>query len=226
MTRILIIEDEPDMRRGLEDNLQYEGYTTISTGNGDEGLRLAREDSYDLIILDLMLPGMDGLDLCRQLKREGNPTPIIMLTAKGSESDRVMGLEVGADDYITKPFSLRELLARIKAILRRTNRDIPHLKEYQFGDFYVNFERYEATKGNEPIELSPREFEILRLLAEHRGEIVSREMFLEEVWGYESLPSTRTVDNHIAKLRQKIEEDPERPKHIVTVHRMGYKFVP
>lgn len=226
MTKILIVEDEPDMRRGLEDNLQYEGYTTVSTGNGNEGLRLARKDSYDLIILDLMLPGMDGLDLCRQLKREDNTTPIIMLTAKGSESDRVMGLEVGADDYITKPFSLRELLARIKAILRRTRHDKSRLSAYEFDDFYVDFERYEATKGGEPIELSPREFEMLRLMAEHRGEIVSREMFLEEVWGYESLPSTRTVDNHIAKLRQKIEDDPEHPKHIVTVHRMGYKFVP
>ena len=226
MTKILIVEDEPDMRRGIEDNLQYEGYTTVATANGTEGLRLAQQESFHLIILDLMLPGMDGLDLCRQLKREGNATPIIMLTAKGSESDRVLGLEVGADDYITKPFSLRELLARVKAILRRTTSGSPNLREYQFGDFYFNFDRYEATKGEEPIELSPREFEMIRLLAEHRGEIVSREMFLEEVWGYESFPSTRTVDNHIAKLRQKIEEDPEHPKHIVTVHRMGYKFVP
>ncbi len=226
MTKILIVEDEPDMRRGLEDNLQYEGYTTVSTANGTEGLRLARQEPFDLIILDLMLPGMDGLDLCRQLKREGNTTPIIMLTAKGSESDRVLGLEVGADDYITKPFSLRELLARVKALLRRVSGASSHLSEYQFNGFYINFDRYEATKEGEPFELSPREFEMLRLLAEHRGEIVSREMFLEEVWGYDSFPSTRTVDNHIAKLRQKIEEDPEHPKYIVTVHRMGYKFVP
>ncbi|MFH1741685.1 MAG: response regulator transcription factor [bacterium] len=225
MTKILIIEDEPDMRRGLEDNLRYDGYSIVSTANGKEGLRLAQQDTYNLIILDLMLPGMDGLDLCRQLKREGSSTPIIMLTAKGSESDRVMGLEVGADDYITKPFSLRELLARIKAILRRSGA-IASFSEYQFGDFYLNFKRYEATKAGEPLQLSPREFEILRVLTERRGEIVSRELFLEEVWGYDSAPSTRTVDNHIAKLRQKIETDPENPQHIVTVHRMGYKFVP
>ncbi|HPA48320.1 MAG TPA: response regulator transcription factor [bacterium] len=225
MTKILIVEDEPDMRRGLEDNLQFEGYTTVSTSNGLEGLRLARQDKFDLIILDLMLPGMDGLDLCRQLKREGSSTPIIMLTAKGSESDRVMGLEVGADDYITKPFSLRELLARVKAILRRSGA-LSSLSEFQFDDIYLHFGRYEATKGGEPLQLSPREFEIMRLLSERRGEIVTRERFLEEVWGYESAPSTRTVDNHIAKLRQKIEVDPDNPKHIVTVHRMGYKFVP
>ncbi|HOE12742.1 MAG TPA: response regulator transcription factor [bacterium] len=223
MTRILIVEDEPDMRRGLEDNLQFEGYATVSTSNGLEGLRLARQDKFDLIILDLMLPGMDGLDLCRQLKREGSSTPIIMLTAKGSESDRVMGLEVGADDYITKPFSLRELLARVKAILRRSGA-LSSLSEFQFDDIYLHFGRYEATKGGRPLQLSPREFEILRLLAEHRGEIVTRERFLEEVWGYESAPSTRTVDNHIAKLRQKIEADPDNPKYIITVHRMGYKF--
>jgi len=217
------VEDEPDMRRGLEDNLQFEGYATVSTSNGLEGLRLARQDKFDLIILDLMLPGMDGLDLCRQLKREGSSTPIIMLTAKGSESDRVMGLEVGADDYITKPFSLRELLARVKAILRRSGA-LSSLSEFQFDDIYLHFGRYEATKGGRPLQLSPREFEILRLLAEHRGEIVTRERFLEEVWGYESAPSTRTVDNHIAKLRQKIEADPDNPKYIITVHRMGYKF--
>ncbi len=217
------MEDEPDMRRGLEDNLQFEGYATVSTSNGLEGLRLARQDKFDLIILDLMLPGMDGLDLCRQLKREGSSTPIIMLTAKGSESDRVMGLEVGADDYITKPFSLRELLARVKAILRRSGA-LSSLSEFQFDDIYLHFGRYEATKGGRPLQLSPREFEILRLLAEHRGEIVTRERFLEEVWGYESAPSTRTVDNHIAKLRQKIEADPDNPKYIITVHRMGYKF--
>ncbi len=223
MTKILIVEDEPDMRRGLEDNLQFEGYATVSTSNGLEGLRLARQDKFDLIILDLMLPGMDGLDLCRQLKREGSSTPIIMLTAKGSESDRVMGLEVGADDYITKPFSLRELLARVKAILRRSGA-LSSLSEFQFDDIYLHFGRYEATKGSRPLQLSPREFEILRLLAEHRGEIVTRERFLEEVWGYESAPSTRTVDNHIAKLRQKIEADPDNPKYIITVHRIGYKF--
>ncbi len=223
MTKILIVEDKPDMRRGLEENLQFEGYATVSTSNGLEGLRLARQDKFDLIILDLMLPGMDGLDLCRQLKREGSSTPIIMLTAKGSESDRVMGLEVGADDYITKPFSLRELLARVKAILRRSGA-LSSLSEFQFDDIYLHFGRYEATKGSRPLQLSPREFEILRLLAEHRGEIVTRERFLEEVWGYESAPSTRTVDNHIAKLRQKIEADPDNPKYIITVHRIGYKF--
>ncbi|MGI6454629.1 MAG: response regulator transcription factor [bacterium] len=226
MTRILIIEDEPDMRRGLLDNLEFEGYETVSTGNGLEGLRLAQKEHFDLILLDLMLPGMDGIEVCRNLKNNASKTPIIMLTARGSEEDKVKGLETGADDYITKPFSLRELLARIKALLRRTSAERSSIQEYRFGDFVVCFDKYTATKEGQPLELSPREFEMLRLFVENENEIVTRDQFLREVWGYDNSPTTRTVDNHIAKLRQKIERDPESPDHIITVHRMGYKFIP
>ena len=222
MTRILIIEDEPDMRRGLLDNLEFEGYETVSTGNGLEGLRLAQKEHFDLILLDLMLPGMDGIEVCRNLKNNASKTPIIMLTARlGGQGQ---GLEP-ADDYITKPFSLR-LLARIKALLRRTSAERSSIQEYRFGDFVVCFDKYTATKEGQPLELSPREFEMLRLFVENENEIVTRDQFLREVWGYDNSPTTRTVDNHIAKLRQKIERDPESPDHIITVHRMGYKFIP
>ncbi len=226
MNRILIIEDEPDMRRGLQDNLEFEGYECVSTANGREGLRLALKEKFDLILLDLMLPGMDGMDVCRQLKETGTTPPIIMLTARGSEADKVAGLDIGADDYITKPFSLRELLARIKAILRRTTKERTSIHQYAFSDVVLNFDKYDAAKGGEPLELSPREFEMLRLFIENEGKNVTREQFLEQVWGYTNFPTTRTVDNHIAKLRQKIESDPEIPQHIITVHRMGYKFIP
>lgn len=226
-TRILIIEDEPDMRRGLQDNLEFEDYEVITTSNGSEGLRLAQKEPFDLILLDLMLPGIDGMEVCRELKARSIPTPIIMLTARGAESDKVKGLELGADDYITKPFSLRELLARIKAILRRTTADPnPSIQEARFGSVEINFAHQQATRNGDPLVLSIREFDILRLLIEHQGEIVSREDFLREVWGYDTFPATRTVDNHIAKLRQKVEDDPESPRHILTAHRQGYKFVP
>jgi len=225
MPRILIIEDEPDMRRGLQDNLEFEKYETVSTGNGSEGLRLAQKEPFDLILLDLMLPGMDGMEICRKLKESGAKTPIIMLTARGAESDRVAGLETGADDYITKPFSLRELLARIKVILRRTVKERSALHEVRFGALTIQFDKYRAFRQGAPLDLSPREFEMLRLFIEHEGEIVTREQFLEQVWGYTNFPTTRTVDNHVAKLRQKIEDDPENPVHIITVHRMGYKFL-
>lgn len=225
MTRILIIEDEPDMRRGLQDNLEFEDYEIVSTGNGNEGLRLAQKEPFDLILLDLMLPGMDGMEVCRKLKESGSTIPIVMLTARGAESDKVEGLLTGADDYITKPFSLKELLARIKVILRRTQPHTSSLHEYEFSDVRISFDKYEAWKGKTMLELSHREFEILRLFFEREGETVTREEFLKEVWGYTSFPQTRTVDNHIAKLRQKIEDDPDQPKHIITVHRMGYKFL-
>lgn len=225
MTRILIIEDEPDMRRGLQDNLEFEDYDIMTTGNGNEGLRLAQKEYFDLILLDLMLPGMDGIEVCRKLKESGSTTPIIMLTARGSESDKVEGLLTGADDYITKPFSLKELLARIKAILRRTHPQASSMQEFEFSDVKLSFDKYEAWKKETLLDLSPREFEMLRLFIEREGETVTREEFLKEVWGYTTFPQTRTVDNHIAKLRQKIEDDPDQPKHIITVHRMGYKFL-
>ncbi len=226
MTRILIIEDEPDMRRGLQDNLEFEEYETVTTSNGTEGLRLALKEDFDLILLDLMLPGMDGMDVCRKLKEAGSTTPIIMLTARGAEEDKIAGLDAGADDYITKPFSLKEMLARVNAILRRTSQESQPLHEYKFANFVLDFDKYKATVDGKPLDLSPREFEMMRLFIENEGKVVNREQFLEQVWGYDTIPSTRTVDNHIAKLRQKIEKDPENPQHIVTVHRMGYKFIP
>ncbi len=225
MTRILIIEDEPDMRRGLQDNLEFENYQIVTTGNGSEGFRLAQKEHFDLILLDLMLPGMDGMEVCRKLKEEGSTIPIIMLTARGSETDKVEGLLTGADDYITKPFSLKELLARIKVILRRTEDKPPSISDIEFNDVKISFNKYEAYKNDQDLDLSPREFEILRLFIEHEGETVTREDFLKDVWGYTNFPQTRTVDNHIAKLRQKIEDDADHPKHIITVHRMGYKFL-
>ena len=225
--RILIVEDEPDMRRGLQDNLEFEDYEAVTTSNGNEGLRLAQREHFDLIILDIMLPGLDGMEVCRQLKQSGNETPVIMLTARGSEADRVEGLEIGADDYITKPFSLREMLARVKAILRRTSGEGQSaLQQFAFGDVSIDFQRNQASKGGEALDLSMREFQMLRFMIENRNEILSREAFLREVWGYENFPNTRTVDNHIVKLRQKVEDDPEHPRHILTAPRQGYKFVP
>ena len=226
MARILIVEDEPDMRRGLQDNLEFEGYETLGTANGKEGLRLAQKEPFDFILLDLMLPGMDGVELCRRLKEEGSKIPIIMLTARGAEDDKVEGFEAGADDYLTKPFSLRELLARVKAILRRTHHEPEPIQQYAFADITINFNEYQAAKGGRSLDLSPREFEMMRLLIENKNDVVTRDKFLEQVWGYSTMPATRTVDNHIAKLRQKIEDDPENPRHIITLHRMGYKFIP
>ena len=226
MARILIVEDEPDMRRGLQDNLEFEGYETLGTANGKEGLRLAQKEPFDFILLDLMLPGMDGVELCRRLKEEGSKIPIIMLTARGAEDDKVEGFEAGADDYLTKPFSLRELLARVKAILRRTHHEPEPIQQYAFADITINFNEYQAAKGGRSLDLSPREFEMMRLLIENKNDVVTRDQFLEQVWGYSTMPATRTVDNHIAKLRQKIEDDPENPRHIITLHRMGYKFIP
>ncbi|MBI1387598.1 MAG: response regulator [bacterium] len=227
MPRILIVEDEPDMRRGLQDNLEFDNYDVVTTSNGIEGLRLAQKEEFDLILLDLMLPGMDGIDVCRKLKEAGSTTPIIMLTARGSEADRVEGLEIGADDYITKPFSLRELMARIRAILRRVHHDDQfQVHEYRFGEFAVDFDNLTARRNDRELEFSSREFEILKLLIENEGKIVTREQFLKQVWGYTNVPATRTVDNHIAKLRQKIEDEPDNPRHIITAHRQGYRFIP
>src|SRR5690348_13408089 len=203
--RILIIEDEPDLLRGLALNLKAEGYGVLTASRGDAGVEQALRDRPELVLLDIMLPGMNGLDVCRELRRKGFEAPIIMLTAKVEEVDRVVGLEIGADDYVTKPFGIRELLARIRARLRRHAPSIESESELQFGQVEVDFARHEALRGGKRIELTGKEFEVLRLLARHRGEIVTRDRLLEEVWGYESYPSTRTVDNHILRLRQKLE---------------------
>jgi two-component system alkaline phosphatase synthesis response regulator PhoP len=225
MSKILIVEDEPDMVTGLRDNFELEGYKVIVARDGAEGLKKALEEKPDLIVLDLMLPKMSGLDVCRSLRKSSFDAPILMLTARGQELDKVLGLEVGADDYITKPFSLNELLARVRAHLRRATHEVATIEHYAFGDVAVDFQKFKASKNNLPIEISPREFELLKFLVNHRGETVTREQLLDAVWGYDAMMFTRTVDNHIAKLRQKIEADPENPVFILTVHRVGYRFV-
>ncbi len=225
MAKVLIIEDEPNMVLGLKDSCEYEGYEVAVARNGKEGLEKASTEKPDIILLDVMLPLMSGLDVCRTLRRRGIETPILMLTARSQEVDKVVGLEVGADDYVTKPFSIMELLARIRAHLRRAAKQIVAIESFAFGDVELNFKKYAARKGGEALELSAREFEILRYLIQRRGEIVTRDQLLDEVWGYDSMPVTRTVDNHIAKLRQKIERQPSEPQHIITIHRLGYRFV-
>ncbi len=226
MMKILVIEDDRELLEGLVDNLSLEGYKVISAGDGKKGLDLARKESPDLIILDLMLPKLSGEEICKILRQEENLTPIIMLTAKGEESDKVKGLRLGADDYLTKPFSLLELLARIEAVLRRVQKERIQIDKYQFEDITIDFTRLEAKKGSREIKLSSKEFSILKFLVSHQGEVIRRETLLREVWGYNVFPSTRTVDNFIAKLRKKIEKNPEKPKHILTVHGIGYKFIP
>ena len=225
MSKILIVEDEPDMVTGLRDNFEIEGYQVSVARDGAEGLKKALEEKPDLIVLDLMLPKMSGLDVCRNLRKNSFDAPILMLTARGQELDKVLGLEVGADDYITKPFSLNELLARVRAHLRRANNEVSVIEHYSFSDINVDFQKFKASKNGSPIELSPREFELLQFLINHRGETVTREQLLDAVWGYDAMMYTRTVDNHIAKLRQKIEDEPENPAFILTVHRLGYRFV-
>ena len=225
MTKILIVEDEPDMVLGLKDNFEFEGYEVVTASDGAAGLERARTQKPDLVILDIMLPRYSGLEVCKTLRGEGFTAPIIMLTARGQEIDKVVGLELGADDYVTKPFSIRELLARVRAILRRSEGVKKRLSRYRFSDVELDFEIYQARKGGEPLDLSPREFELLRYLIERKGETVSRERLLEDVWGYESYPSTRTVDTHIAKLRAKIGDSGSEPRYILTIHGVGYKFV-
>ena len=225
MAKVLIIEDEPNMVLGLKDSCEYEGYEVAVARNGKEGLEKATTEKPDIILLDVMLPLMSGIDVCRTLRTRGIETPILMLTARSQEIDKVIGLEVGADDYVTKPFSIKELLARIRAHLRRASKQVVDIENFSFGDVELNFKKYTARKGGQALELSAREFEILRYLIRRRGEIVTRDQLLDEVWGYRSTPVTRTVDNHIARLRQKIEQDPSEPQHIITVHRIGYRFV-
>jgi DNA-binding response OmpR family regulator len=225
LVKVLIIEDEPNMVLGLKDSCEYEGYEVSVAHDGEEGLRKATNEKVDIILLDVMLPLMSGIDVCRTLRTRGIETPILMLTARSQEIDKVVGLEVGADDYVTKPFSIKELLARIRAHLRRAAKQVGELETFTFGDVELNFKKYAARKRGQALDLSAREFEILRYLIRHRGEIVTRDQLLDQVWKYDSMPVTRTVDNHIAKLRQKIEEDPSTPQHIVTVHRLGYRFV-
>jgi DNA-binding response OmpR family regulator len=225
MKKILIVEDEKDMVTGLKFNLEARDYTVIVAYDGETGYQKALAEKPDLVILDLMLPKLNGYEVCKSLKKEIPDLPIIMLTAKSQEDEIVTGLEIGADDYITKPFSVLELLARIKALFRRikSGSEIPEV--HRFGDLEINFKKYEARKKGKPLKLSPREFELLKWFIEREGEIVSRDELLNQVWGYDSFPNTRTIDTHVAKLRHKIEDNPEEPKLIVTIHGIGYKFL-
>ncbi len=227
--RVLVVEDDEAMAVALRDGFQYEGYQVDLARDGLAGLRLARQSRPDLMILDVMMPKLSGLDVCKRLRAEENNVPIIMLTARGQEIDKVLGLKLGADDYVTKPFSFMELLARVGAVLRRAGGSgwcgDGEPGSYRFGDVTVDLARHEACRGGEPLELSPREFRLLAFFIQHRGEVLTRPQILDAAWGYETVPFTRTVDTHVAKLRKKVEATPADPRHIITVHRLGYKFV-
>jgi DNA-binding response OmpR family regulator len=225
MPKILIVEDEPHMVAGLRDNFEFEGYEVVTAGDGVSGLERALKESPDLVILDVMMPRMSGLDVCKQLKAKRPSTPIIMLTARGQEVDKVVGLELGADDYVTKPFSIRELLARVKAVLRRVQSAPKEPSSFRFGEVEVDVRKCQVSRGGKVLDFSAKEFDLLKYFLGHPGETLSRDRLLEDVWGYEHFPTTRTVDAHIVRLRQKVEPKPEEPRFILTVHGTGYKFV-
>ncbi|MDQ4121800.1 MAG: response regulator transcription factor [Acidobacteriota bacterium] len=224
--KVLLVEDEPGLILTLTDRLESEGFTVKTAADGESGFRLAASGDFDLIILDVMLPKKNGLDVCRDLRRQNVQTPILMLTARGETIDKVLGLKLGADDYLTKPFEVLELLARIEALLRRSplKNQNNQAETYNFGSVSIDFRRAEVLRDGEPVELSALEFKLLQHLVEHQGEVLSRDGLLDEVWGYDATPTTRTVDVHIAWLRQKLESNPRRPQYIITVHGLGYKF--
>ena len=225
MKKILIIEDDPAILNGLEETFKEEHFDVSTVMSGQMGYEKAREGVYDIIILDLMLPEKNGIDICKDLRKEGVSTPILMLTAKKEEIDKVIGLEIGADDYVTKPFSIRELVARVKALLRRPQEIRPEVEEYSFSNVHLDFRKQEAKRGTQSIELSVMEFKVMKYFIQREGEVIERNKLLDEVWGYENYPSTRTVDNLILNLRKKIEDDHSNPKHLLTIHGAGYKFV-
>ncbi len=223
--RLLLVEDEPGLQLALTDRLTAEGYTVETAGDGDTAVTRARGEPFDVIVLDVMLPGRDGFDVAKTLRQQGLRTPILMLTARTQVVDRVVGLKLGADDYLTKPFEAIELLARLEALLRRSSSaSTVSLERYQFGDVAVDVRKAEVTMNGRPIDLAAKEFQLLRYLIEHRGATISRDELLHEVWGYNATPSTRTVDVHVAWLRQKLEPNPRVPQYILTVHGLGYKF--
>lgn len=225
MTRILIVEDEPGIALGLEDDLKMEGYEVEVAGDGVSASRRARETAFDLILLDIMLPGKDGFEVCRELRRAGLRMPVLMLTAKTQEAEKVMGLELGADDYVTKPFGTRELRARIKALLRRAGGDLQtEDRVYRFGDVELDLPRAKLRKNGLPVELTPIEFKLLAVLVRSGGRVLSRERLLEAAWGIDAFASDRIVDNHIANLRKKIETDPGNPQYLKNVRGLGYRF--
>jgi two-component system alkaline phosphatase synthesis response regulator PhoP len=224
MKKILIIEDDPAIRIGIKETFLSEGYSIEEADTGDIGFEIAQKSKFDLIILDLILPGKDGIEICKDLRNNGVKTPIIMVTSRKEEIDKILGLEIGADDYVTKPFSVRELVARVKALIRRSTYEPGEIEEFTFADIKINFLNQEIFKGTNAVKLSATEFRILHYFIDHKGEVISRDKFLDEVWGYDSYPTTRTVDNYILSLRKKIEDDPANPKHLLTVHTVGYKF--
>jgi two-component system, OmpR family, alkaline phosphatase synthesis response regulator PhoP len=223
--RVLLVEDEAGLRLTLSDRLTSEGYRVDTASDGERGLESAATGGYDLIVLDVMLPRLSGFDVCREVRQRGVTTPILMLTARGQVVDKVVGLKLGADDYLTKPFEAIELMARLEALLRRVpSSPQPGGDSYRFGDVVVDFRKMEVTRAGAPVELSAREFKLLRHFIAHRGATLSRDALLSDVWGYDEMPLTRTVDVHVAGLRQKIETNPRAPEYIVTVHGLGYKF--
>ncbi len=223
MTKILVVEDELPILTGIRDNLEMEGYEVATAIDGEKALEMVSKFKPDLIVLDIMLPKVDGFEICRRLREGKSNAAVVIVSAKKEETDKVYGLDVGADDYITKPFSVMEFLARIKAVLRRRGHAPPLLK-YAFGDIALDFENFEATKKGKKLPLTPREFKIMRLFVENRGRVITRNEVLNKVWGYEVFPTTRTVDNHIVKLRKHIEDDPAKPCWITSVRSVGYKF--
>lgn len=226
MAKILIADDEPSMLIGLRDNLSFEGYETVAANNGEEALAIAAKEKFDLIILDVMMPKMSGFDVCKSLRKRGINTPVIFLTAKGEEIDRVIGLEIGADDYVTKPFSLRELIARVKVQLRRKEfSGSEEIEKIIIGKLELNFSSYSAFENGKPVQLSHKEFEILKYLWMKKNQTCSRDDLLTNIWGYDESPTTRTVDNFVMRLRNKIEKDPNHPQIIITVHGIGYKLL-
>ncbi|MFT3700235.1 MAG: response regulator transcription factor [Kofleriaceae bacterium] len=226
MTRILVVEDDPSIRMGLEDTLKAKGYTVDVVGRGSDGAESGCSGRYDLIVLDVMLPDIDGFEVLRRIRgsREARRTPVIMLSARGAELDRVRGLELGADDYVTKPFSLMELLARVASVLRRAQPESNEPVGIAFGELAIDLIGQVATRGGKRIELPSRAFAILKVFAKRPGEVVSRDVLLDEAWGYEDYPNTRTVDNHLVKLRRAIEDEPDKPRWLVTIHGAGYKL--
>jgi len=226
MSRILIIEDEPALLRALADSFRFESYEVLTAEDGETGYKLLKNHKPDLLVLDLMLPRMSGYDVCRKLRAEGIEIPILMLTARAEEADRVVGLDLGADDYVAKPFSLRELSARVRALLRRAQppRTLPD--ELRFDDVAIDFRSWQATKRGRPLDLTRKEFQLLRLLASRAPEVVTRAELLDQVWGQHNYPTTRTVDTHVANLRVKLEHDPRHPRRLVTVHGVGYRWGP
>jgi DNA-binding response OmpR family regulator len=223
--KILIVEDDPGIQLSLKDEFESEGYQVLAANDGENGLKIILEKKPDLVILDVMLPGLDGYEVCKRLRKEGNNTPVIMLTVRDKEIDKVLGLEFGADDYVTKPFSLRELLARVKSILRRIEAHSTEIQAYCIGETEFDFRKYEAIKRGQKIEYTPLEFQMLRLFIEQKGEVITRDDFLDLIWGEDNLVvTTRTIDSHIANIRKKLEEEPSNPKLIISIRGVGYKL--